>query len=724
MIDPRFAELAIDKCPDAAFWMGPDAAFVYVNEAACQVLGYTRDELLGMSVHDIDPDFPAAVWEQTWLAVKERRLTTFRSHHRTKDGRTFPVEITTNYFDLDGQEYNCAFARDISKNVHAEEERAFLLQETQRRSDELSALLDVTASASRSLEVAKVLDEVIRKITEIFHFDATGIYLSGLEEGTLELRAAFERKADTFAPARTLRSDKGISAHVMQTNDAFLAEDVRYDPLYDRMSQTKVALEQGFRFFAIFPIRSRTDTIGVVVCMGQEVRRLTEQEQRLIMSMMDQIGVAVENAKLFEAMQARTNELSALSAVAIALNQSLDLNQLFQNVTHQVLEIFDFDAARIYLFDEAENGLLLVAHEGFPPHLILPARYELTGNIMATVFETAEPFLCEDARESAELIRMSPYRTLISAGYRGMFFIPVVSKDRSVGVMNFVSQRPHGFSAYEAELIQSLASNLGVAVENSRLFMEITKKAVELQQLNVELASANRIRSDFMNAMSHELRTPLNVTVGYVGLLLDGFGGSVTETQRETLETIRHQCHTLFKVINDVLTSARLEAGKVRLTITHGSVGEVIQHVKSYVLQLQPKEGLEFAWQVDEHLPAIATDHLKLEQILQNLIGNAYKFTSEGTIAICVRDVANEKRVEFDVSDTGVGIDEGDLGRIFEQFHQGPEAHTGPLDGLGLGLSIVKTYLDRMNGAIAVRSRIGVGTVFTVSVPYAIEAED
>jgi len=116
-----FTQFAIDRSSDAAFWMGSDARFVYVNEAACCALGYSQDELLKMTVHDIDPDFPQEVWPKHWEAVKQRGSLVLESHHRTKDGRVFPVEISVNYLEFEGKEYNCAFARDTSERKKKEE---------------------------------------------------------------------------------------------------------------------------------------------------------------------------------------------------------------------------------------------------------------------------------------------------------------------------------------------------------------------------------------------------------------------------------------------------------------------------------------------------------------------------------------------------------------------------------------------------------------------------
>ncbi|MGD8535065.1 MAG: PAS domain S-box protein, partial [Candidatus Aminicenantes bacterium] len=117
----QFMQFSIDHTADAAFWMGKDARFTYVNDAACRSLGYSRKELLNMSVHDIDPDFPAEVWSDHWKEVKRRGSFSLESHHRTKEGRVFPVEVTVNYLEFGGKEYNCAFAKDITERKQAEE---------------------------------------------------------------------------------------------------------------------------------------------------------------------------------------------------------------------------------------------------------------------------------------------------------------------------------------------------------------------------------------------------------------------------------------------------------------------------------------------------------------------------------------------------------------------------------------------------------------------------
>jgi signal transduction histidine kinase len=247
-------------------------------------------------------------------------------------------------------------------------------------------------------------------------------------------------------------------------------------------------------------------------------------------------------------------------------------------------------------------------------------------------------------------------------------------------------------------------------------------KAAELEQLNRGLQEANRAKSDFTAAMSHELRTPLHVIIGYTDLLAEGMMGELNNEQKESLETIRRHSHILVKLVRDVLTLARIGAKKMTLNITTARLDEAVEHLRPFVEQLNRDRRLEVLWEVQRDLPPLATDHMKLEEILQNLIANAYRFTPDGRIEIRVQ-ARDTDRIEFAVADTGMGIEESELGRIFEEFHQSRDSHTGTQGGVGLGLSIVKKYLDLLQGEIRVESQLGAGTTFIFTLPYSIDLE-
>jgi signal transduction histidine kinase len=289
-----------------------------------------------------------------------------------------------------------------------------------------------------------------------------------------------------------------------------------------------------------------------------------------------------------------------------------------------------------------------------------------------------------------------------------------------VGTILCNGKEPRRLTTVEIQLITSMASQIGVAVENARLYSETKQKSVELEKAYRDMQSVARAKRDFLAAMSHELRTPLNVIIGNADLCKDGFFGGLSAKQRESIEKILRYSRILLKLISDVLTLSKIEARKMSLDLSTFDVSEVMNQVQNYVEQLNHKGRVKFSWNIPARLPPLTTDALKLEEILQNLIGNAYKFTPSGSIEVRVRDLQHENRIEFAVADTGIGIKLDNLDKIFDEFHQLEEAHTGHYSGVGLGLSIIKKYLELMLGDIQVQSEPGVGTTFTFTLPYSL----
>jgi signal transduction histidine kinase len=173
-------------------------------------------------------------------------------------------------------------------------------------------------------------------------------------------------------------------------------------------------------------------------------------------------------------------------------------------------------------------------------------------------------------------------------------------------------------------------------------------------------------------------------------------------------------------MINDLLKLSRLEAKRMALEPAEIDIAEVLQHARDQVAQLNRDGHLEIGWHIDDGLPRLFTDAVKLEEILHNLIGNAFKFTSTGRIDVSVHDRPERLMVEFSVADTGIGIPLEDRDRVFEKFEQVKSPGRTKNDGVGLGLSIVKKYLDLMQGGIRVDGAPGRGAKFTFWLPYSV----
>ena len=460
-------------------------------------------------------------------------------------------------------------------------------------------------------------------------------------------------------------------------------------------------------------IRSGNLNHQVEISTGDEIQSLADEFNRMAQELQ------VSHSTLEEKVEQRTRELSALYDVTTTVNQSLELEPVLQGVIQKITGIFGFDATRILLFNPQMNELHLAASYENRPDLWAQVSVIKRGQgITGRVADTGESMIFEDTYNDPTYQQLSHSKANERVGLRFLAIFPIKAKASCVGALVCAGQSPRRLTANETKLLTSMAGQIGVAVENANLFAGMSDKSMALEKVNAELQEASRIKSEFMAAMSHELRTPLNIIMGNVELLRDRFFGAITESQKKSLTQITHHSEVLLKLINNVLTVTKIEAGKMHVDSNTIEVEEVVTNLKDYTEQLGRSGRVQVLWNVEPNLPPLTTDAVKLEEILQNLIGNAYKFTPAGKIEIVVRNLKDKSRLEFAVADTGRGIEEKDLDRIFEEFHQLKEAHTGNFDGFGLGLNIVKKYLDLMEGDIRVDSQPGVGTTFTFTLPY------
>jgi signal transduction histidine kinase/HAMP domain-containing protein len=613
-------------------------------------------------------------------------------------------------------------ANEFNKMTNALQTSYSTLEEkVAQRTKEISALYEVTTAVNQSLALQDILEAVIAKIAEIFAFQSTRIFLfnDGMEE--LELRASFEVGAEHSIAARTFKRGQGIVGLVAESAEPMIFEDIRTDPRYAALSATRSKYSAKLCFFAVYPIKTQSRVFGAILFNGRSPRKLTRDETRLLTSMCEHLAVAVEKASLFRQSETRSQQLSVLNTIGAAVSQSLDLETVLKEAIEKMIETLNFDASWIYILDPTEQELRLKAHKGLAKEVARSMdRRNLSAGISGKIFETGTRLVFEDLQDDLKYKQLSHRNKVGSLGFASAAGFPIKAKEKVIGVLHLANKARHHFASDELQLIESIAQEIGVAAENARLFEQVNQKTAALGQMNRELEQANRAKSEFISAMSHELRTPLNVIMGNAELTGSGFFGDITPEQKKSMTQIQHHSKFLLKLVNDVLALSRLDAKQMSIELATVDIAEVINHVQSQAEQLNRLNRLQVGWDVERDLPAIVTDVTKLEEILQNLIGNAFKFTPQGRIDVRVRNIPELNRIEFTVADTGIGIEAQDMDRIFSAFEQLQEAHTGDFNGVGLGLNIVKKYLELMKGDIRVESQPGEGSTFTFSVPHSV----
>jgi len=249
---------------------------------------------------------------------------------------------------------------------------------------------------------------------------------------------------------------------------------------------------------------------------------------------------------------------------------------------------------------------------------------------------------------------------------------------------------------------------------------ELEKTNSQLEQANRSLVNASKAKDEFLNIMSHELRTPLNVISGYAQILKDGVLGRIQPEQDHGLRTILVQSKELLRMINEVLQVGSLEGGNVSAKFAAVNLRDFFADIRS-TYEVLPQKGIPLYWNIPDKLPMVNTDGEKLKHILQNLINNAIKFTEEGSVTISARHIS--QAIEFKVKDTGIGMPNETLPSIFQMFRQLDGSGTRSYGGAGVGLYIVKKFVELLNGKIEVESVLDKGSTFTVIIPIHASAE-
>lgn len=449
----------------------------------------------------------------------------------------------------------------------------------------------------------------------------------------------------------------------------------------------------------------------LVVKTGDEIELLAEEFNRMV----EKLKASYDT--LERQVQNRTRELAALYDVTATASQSLEVKPVLQEVIKKISDIFHLDATRIFLFDARREDLHLRAAFGFDPDGLVPETFRRGQGMVGKVAETTEPMIFEDIQVDPRYQGLTHSEASKKVGYRFFAVFPIKSKGRCLGCIVCNGYEPRRLTAEEIRLIESMTDQLGVAVDHINVFEELKEKTTQLQTANIELSEANRHKSQFLANVSHELRTPLNAIIGSTDNVLDRVAGELNEKQARYLARVQTNAEQLNLLIDDLLDLSAIESGKIDIKAKNVSLASLVIEVAESLKPVAEKKPVELEISsMDGSLTAWA-DRDRIVQVLNNLIGNAIKFTPpQGKVTVAARRDGNGW-VQVSVADTGPGIPLEQADKIFDEFYQIPQAVRPKIKGMGLGLTIAKKFVEMHGGKIWLQSEPGKGSTFFFVLP-------
>jgi signal transduction histidine kinase len=492
--------------------------------------------------------------------------------------------------------------------------------------------------------------------------------------------------------------------------------DVLTDPEY---TYQKPALKAGYRTFVGVPLLREGNPIGVITLGRRTIEPFTEKQIELVSTFADQAVIAIENVRLFDEVQKRTDDLAesleqqtaTADVLKVISRSTFDLRTVLDTLLRSAGRLCDADMGTITQ-KKGDQFYRSVAY-GFPAAFmdyvkdqpVEVARNTGTGRALVEGHAVHIPDVQADPDfnwpEAQKL-----------AGFRTMLGVPMLREGVAVGVLTLTRSEVRPFTDKQIELVATFADQAAIAIENVRLFDEIQEKSRQL-------AEASQHKSRFLANMSHELRTPLNAILGYTELIQDSVYGAPPEKMVAVLDRISRNGKHLLGLINDVLDLSKIEAGQLVLALENYSLKDVVHGVYGAVETLAASKNLAFKVEMPPNLPTGRGDERRLTQVLLNLVGNAIKFTDQG--AITIKASAADGAYNLAVHDTGPGISAADQEKLFQEFQQADNSITKSKGGTGLGLAISKRIIEMHGGRIWVESRPGQGSTFSLTLPIKVE---
>ena len=590
--------------------------------------------------------------------------------------------------------------QEITEALRREEAGSAILRQISASPEKLEETLQAIADASLALTGCN---------TMVWRLEGQESVLIGAA-----IAAHDTRRLHTPTIGSSVRATKEMEAAIQSRSPTLY----RIDNRLSEQARSNIAAsgETTLRSMAYVPVVSAGEVTAVLVLADCD-----ESALPLMQSFADQAAIAIENARLIRELRESNRTISENldtrrvmgEVLSIVASAPTDLNKTMPKIAEAAMTLSQSHSAGISWVEGNQAFIYVMSAEGVVvsdgiqmmpegPTVGIGTEARLTGQ-MVEFKGSIDEYLGKWPFYSKIVSQLEA--TAISS-----IATPMFGPQGAIGAIVINRHEATDFSERSKSLLGALATQAVVAVENARLFKQLRLKTEELE-------IASRHKSEFLANMSHELRTPLNAIIGYSELLQEECEDLGQEDFLPDLGKIQTAGKHLLTLISGILDLSKVEAGRMTMFLEDFDIATLIRDADAIVRPLVEKNRNTFVIDCPNDIGVMHADLVKVRQVLFNLLSNSAKFTEGGTITLTVRKPVAEATVTFAIQDTGIGMTEAQLGRLFEAFSQASAETSRKYGGTGLGLALSREFCRMMGGDIAVVSESGKGSTFTVTLP-------
>ncbi|MBZ0303219.1 MAG: GAF domain-containing protein, partial [Anaerolineae bacterium] len=610
---------------------------------------------------------------------------------------------------------------DISSLAAASLEKARLFAETNQRARQLAALNDVSNQlASQQQDLDRLLQLITRSAVEILNAEA-GLLLLTPEDDSHDLELAIAIGTDHEHIGQHFPAKHGLIGEVIKTGRHIIVNDAARDP---RWTSEQARIDLQAQSVLVVPLIANKQTLGVLEVLNKKGRGVfIVEDANLLTTFAGQAAVAIDNARLFQMtdkqLSERVAELEALERIDVELNRTLDIRTVAERTLRWAISQCGATAGALGIVRGEPPVLEIVGRYGYRdnemPEGAEGSIWPLDKGIVSRVMRTRQADLASDVKIDPDWV--PGQRHCLS-----QLTMPMMSAGDINALLILEKNTEPRLSLVDMAFVQRLAEHASIALVNAQLY--------------VDLARANESKSEFVSFVAHELKTPMTSIKGYTDLLLGGIPGEVNAQQESFLDTIKANIERMNTLVSDLNDVTKLQTGNFHMDFSPVDFHRIIDETLRPLQQQIDEKAQSLDVQVPDHLPPIQADLNRLIQVLTNLLSNAHKYTPDGGSIQIKADISDphvsgaasngkpgDPLLHIAVQDTGIGMSEEDLNRLFTPYFRSDNPQAREQPGTGLGLTITRGIVEGHSGQIWVESTLGAGTTFHFTVPLAAEKQ-